>query len=70
MTIQEIYELIKEKRDNARNDRERVCKQNYEYINGAKVYHVSNEEYELKGEIDAYTDILCLIESSGDLDDK
>lgn len=64
-TINEIYELLKQKKENAINDRERTRKNNYQYVNGVKVYHVSNKEYELKGEIDAYTDIICLIESSG-----
>lgn len=50
-TIKEVYDLIKEKRDNALNDYRR-CK--------GEVVRPS----ELKGEIDAYNDVLSLIESS------
>ena len=75
MTIQELYELIKQKKENAYNHFERIYKQrvymqreksiiSYEYESVVK------QESELKGEIDAYTDVLCLIESSGDIDDK
>lgn len=69
-TIEEIYKLIVIKRDNAINDKERTHKNNYICINGKKIYNVSDKEHELKGEIEAYTDVLCLLESSGVVDDE
>ena len=67
-SVNEIYELIKQKKENAERD--------YEKQVGLAGYQVRlrdydrDKAYELKGEIEAYTDVLCLIESSGDLDDK
>ena len=69
-TINEIYELIKQKRENAERDRQI----SYNIIEEAK----NSEEYldakmhskELTGEIDAYTDVICLIESSQVLEDE
>lgn len=74
-TINEIYELICEKIKNAEIHRERIYKQRI-YLQGKKSIMsyeyeaVVKQESELKGEIEAYRDILCLIESSGVLDDK
>ena len=68
MTIQEIYELIKQKRESAENHRERIYKKMHE--DEIKEQHYDCIYQELIGEINAYTDVLCLIESSGVLDDK
>lgn len=53
-TIKDIYELIQQKRENAVNDNKRP--------------HTLIESYQLQGEIDAYTDVLRLIETSGVLE--
>lgn len=53
--INEIYELIKEKISNAENDL---------YREKTRVYPSTKKQYELKGEIDAYKDVLNLIETS------
>lgn len=58
-TIDEIYNIIVIKRENARNDRER--KRND--LSNSEEWRV-NESIRLYGEIEAYTDVLCLIESS------
>lgn len=58
-TIDEIYNIIIEKRRNARNDRER--KRND--LSNSKEWR-DNESIILYGEIEAYTDVICLIESS------
>lgn len=50
-TINEVYELIKQKKDNALNDNKRA--------------HTLIESYKLQSQIDAYTDIIILIETSG-----
>ena len=70
MTVKEIYELIKEKRDNAKSHLERnggITKAN---CIDEKGYPLLRTGLELKGEIEAYTDVICLIESSGVLNDK
>ena len=59
-TIKEIYEIIKEKRENALNDR----------LSKGSLSVYNPYIYELKGEIDAYSDVLTLIETSGVLDIK
>ena len=51
-TINEIYELIKQKKENALIDLK---------LNERNPL----KSFNLQGEIDAYTDIICLIESSG-----
>lgn len=51
-TIKEVYDLIKEKRDNAEKD--------YKNTGGAEIIKASI----LYGEKTAYEDVLCLIESS------
>ena len=59
-TINEIYDLIKEKIEFARNDRER--KRND--LSNTKEWR-DNESIRLYGEIEAYTDVKILIETSG-----
>lgn len=54
-TINEIYDLIKEKKFNAENDL---------YREKTRVYSSTKKQYELKGEIEAYEDVLNLIETS------
>ena len=63
MTIQELYELIKQKKESAIND---LMREQAKLIIGKPV----ETEFlsALRGEIDAYTDVLCLIESSGVLE--
>ena len=63
MTIQEIYELIKQKIENTINDRERYCMP----LGKEQPIKDFAIKYLLEGEINAYTDILCLIESSGEI---
>lgn len=63
-TIDEIYNIIIEKRDNAESHLERnggITKAN---CIDEKGYPLLRTGLELKGEILAYTDVLCLIESS------
>ena len=75
--LKELYKTILEKKENALNDFLRTAK---EYDEKSKKIEKSILHYEveklwdkireLKGEIEAYTDILCLIESSGEIDGK
>ena len=67
-TIEEVYTLLNEKIENALNQKHAI----YEEMkkDEIKEQHYDCIYQKLKGEIDAYTDILCLIESSGVLDDK
>lgn len=51
MTLAELLKIIKEKRDNAENDYIREMHKNKKY------------PYELKGALDTYDDLICLIES-------
>ena len=69
-TIEEIYILIKQKKENAERDRETKREKARIEENDAEYGLLIMELEELDGEIDAYTDILCLIESSGVLDDN
>ena len=64
-TINEIYALIKEKIEFARNDRER--KRND--LSNTKEWR-DNESIRLYGEIEAYTDVIILIERSGVLENE
>lgn len=52
MTLKELLEIVREKRENARNQVEY-------YYNECMNDLIS----EVQGEINAYTDIICLIES-------
>ena len=54
-TINEIYDIIKEKKYYAQCDLSRK--------------HYPKKQERLKGEVEAYTDVICLIESSGVLSD-
>jgi len=56
-TIQEVYEIIKEKRENARIDLERIFN-----VDG-KPSDIARQ-YKTIGYIEAYTDVIALIESS------
>ena len=51
MTLEELLKIIKEKRKNAENDYIREMHENKKY------------PYELKGALDTYDDLICLIES-------
>lgn len=70
-TIQELYELIKQKKENATNDFKR---QQLEQLKKGeeeqRVILPTLQMARLKGEIEAYTDVLILIESSGVLEDE
>lgn len=59
MTLEELLEIIKQKRENAQNDLK--SQKEKAKIGFAKGYY--DKAKELKGEIDAYTDLICLIES-------
>lgn len=70
MTLKDLYETIKQKIERAENHLERTYKkrvymQREKSIISYEYEEVVKQESELKGEINAYTDILCLIESSG-----
>lgn len=73
-TINEIYELIKQKRDNAKNDLEIVYdKVNdflkvFDFKSGIDMFMKNN--YQLVGEVNAYADIVAVIEESGVLEEK
>ena len=60
-TIREIYILIKKKRDNAFNDLRAT-------IDGREMN--LDKEFHLQGELDAYTDVLILLETSGVVEDE
>lgn len=74
-TIKEIYEIIVKKRNNAIDDyiaTNNFCKnkpfnQNESIVEAIKP---SCELVRLKGEIEAYTDVLALLESSGVVEDE
>ena len=51
MTLEELLKIVKEKRKNAENDYIREMHKNKKY------------PYELKGALDTYDDLICLIES-------
>lgn len=51
ITVNELLEIIKQKKINAEN----------QYLNEMQDFKIINDE--LKGEINAYTDLICLIES-------
>ncbi len=57
MTSKELYETIKQKRESAENDLKMIMSDN-------------NKRLLLVGEIDAYTDVLCLLESSCELTER
>ena len=63
-TINEIYKLIEQKIENAERDRERN-KYNSAVINVSNIIEIKKSDDELKGEIQAYTDIKILLETSG-----
>lgn len=70
-TIKEIYEIIVDKRRNARDHYSRIRKES-ELPNDKTLFQTLYDHAmmdNLSGEIDAYTDVLCLIESSGDLNE-
>ena len=59
--INEIYKILNNKRENAFNDM--VYEKNRQYPSNKKILR-------LQGEIEAYTDVIILIESSQILDEK
>ena len=63
MTLKELYETIKKKKENAIND---LMREQAKLIKGKPV----ETEFlsALRGEIDAYTDVIYLLESSGELE--
>lgn len=70
MTTQELYETIKEKKESAERDLETTRPKALIEKNDAEYELLIMKLKELNGEIDAYTDVLCLIESSGLLNSK
>lgn len=64
MTSKELYETIKKKKEYAENHYQRMI------FKEKKGKEVKATRLVLKGEIYAYTDILCLLESSGEIDDN
>ena len=69
MTKQELIKILDEKIENASNDFERTVKIMGRVSGNEKEYYTPHF-HALRGEIDAYTDVICLIESSGVLDEK
>lgn len=74
-TIQEIYELIKQKKESAERDLKRTKKlideEEWDYMEDEGKHSNNVVKYaNIRGEIEAYTDVLCLIESRGVLDDR
>lgn len=59
--INEIYKILNNKRENAFNDI--MYERNRQYPSNKKILR-------LQGEIEAYTDVIILIESSQILDEK
>ena len=75
MTLKEIYELIKQKKENAENEIKAHYKEAYEMfkrkeLTQVKEIEIELKDRELKGEIEAYTDVLILIESSEVLENE
>ena len=66
MTIQDIYELTKLKKENAELHYTRIIKLHNSIPMEIKERDLLNN---LKGEIEAYTDVKILIETSGVLED-
>lgn len=72
MTIQELYELIIKKIESAERDRERQhnlflkVKREDKATDG----EILKKYFELKGKINAFTEVLELLESSGVLNEK
>lgn len=75
-TINEIYDLIKQKVENALNHKERIIytyrveRQRYMIVkDNEERYIIAEREYnKILGELEAYTDIKILIETSGVLE--
>lgn len=71
-TINEIYNLIKEKSENAKRDIERINNSN-NCNNVMDLHEWNNNERrkldKLKGQVEAYLDVLYLMLNSGVLDD-
>jgi hypothetical protein len=65
-TINDIYELLKQKRENAINDREKYCMP----LGKKQPIKDFAIKCKLEGEIDAYTDVLILIETSKVLENE
>ena len=65
MTLKELYETIKQKKESAEYDY-------YVKMDEKDYYGIDNSEemHKIEGEMEAYIDLMCLIESSGELDDK
>jgi len=74
-TINEIYQLIIQKKNNAIADymaTNNFCK-NKPFNQNESLVETMKPSFELvrlKGEIEAYTDVLCLLESSGVVEDE
>ena len=63
-TINEIYELIKQKKENAERDIQISFNTMEDARDSEEWLDAKMHSKELKGEIEAYTDVICLIESS------
>lgn len=68
-TIEEIYNIIIQKRDNATKDKERIRIKAKNEKNADEFAILLRDLRQINGEIEAYTDVLCLIESSQVLDE-
>lgn len=65
-TIQEVMDLLEQKRENAKREIDGIYRKINKNLADATIY--SNKLNRLNGEYDAYTDVICLIASSHLLD--
>ena len=71
MTLKELYETIKKKRESAeRNKKITEINLIQKSWSDSEKEELDNHILVLYGEIEAYTDVICLIESSDELDER
>jgi len=63
-TIEEVMDLLEQKRENAKNMLDGIRKQREKDWKAGRIACHNLQEDVLKGEYDAYTDVICLIASS------
>lgn len=65
-SIREIYNMLNKKREMALLDRERYYEAEHERMSPFNRYQIEN----LTGQVNAYTDIIILLETSGLVEDE
>lgn len=63
-TIEQVMDLLEQKRENAKNMLDGIRKQKEKAWKAGRIAEYTPREDILKGEYDAYTDVICLIASS------